>query len=122
MSVSEMIKTEKTRVSWIHLHATWLPRNIFGRFHVVCANIRCLWLVVSSTGTQLYLKLMILYKDCGSLERLWFGRCLDFGSGNLFLSVLRCENNCNLSMTSGSTAHFFSQLFRSKDNFLLSFS
>jgi len=38
------------RAHWIRVHGSWIPRHIFGRFHALCANLRCLWASVSSTS------------------------------------------------------------------------
>ena len=34
------------RAPWVHVHATWLPRTVFGRLHAVCAFLRCIWLAL----------------------------------------------------------------------------
>jgi len=99
---SDTLTKDGGRVHWIHLHATWLPRNILGRFHAICANFRCLWLVVSSIHARHWFNLKISCKDCGPVEGLRLSRRLDFGPG--------------------STTHCRPQLFRSEDNILLSFS
>lgn len=42
----DTVNTHGKRLPCIHVHGSWFPRSILGRFHAVCANLRCLWLVV----------------------------------------------------------------------------
>jgi len=62
---------------WIYVHATWLPRHLVGKFHALCANLRCLWLVVSS-GDYSYLN-----DDCSILQILALWR--DYGSVDIWI-------------------------------------
>ena len=73
--------TEGKRAKWIRVHATCLPRSLGGRFHAVCANVRCLWLVVRSLTGQTFDSITKLCVGCRFVAQSRHRRCLVLGSG-----------------------------------------
>lgn len=48
----DTVNTEGKRVDWIQVYNSLVPRNFAGRFHAICANLRCLCVVVRYLPSQ----------------------------------------------------------------------
>lgn len=55
--VNSKFSPEGKRVDWIQVYNSLVPRNFAGRFHAICANLRCLCVVFFA-----------LWRDCGKVD------------------------------------------------------